>query len=143
MGTDNPYDHLTVLALDPEITVTWEGKTVPLSEFHKNIQFLHDKQTWYHHTRSYGDETQEEYAMSSQVSSIQYDGDTAIVVTTGGVQFADDDPAALRGEGAVHKFLLVQVDGIWLVADVLSEGEHFDRMYKNNPDFDVEKLISN
>jgi hypothetical protein len=143
MGTDNPYDHLTVLALDPEITVTWEGKTVPLSEFHKNIQFLHDKQTWYHHTRSYGDETQEEYAMSSQVSSIQYDGDTAIVVTTGGVQFADDDPAAPRGEGAVHKFLLVQVDGIWLVADVLSEGEGFDSMYKNNPDFDVEKLISN
>ena len=143
MGTDNPYDHLTVLALDPEITVTWEGKTVPLSEFHKNIQFLHDKQTWYQHTRSYGDETQEEYAISSQVSSIQYDGDTAIVVTTGGVQFADDDPAAPRGEGAVHKFLLVQVDGIWLVADVLSEGESFDRMYKNNPDFDVEKLISN
>ncbi len=143
MGTDNPYDHLTVLALDPEITVTWEGKTVPLSEFHKNIQFLHDKQTWYHHTRSYGDETQEEYAMSSQVSSIQYDGDTAIVVTTGGIQFADDDPAAPRGEGAVHRFLLVQVDGIWLVADVLSEGEGFDRMYKNNPDFDVEKLISN
>ena len=143
MGTENPYDHLTVLALDPEITVTWEGKTVPLSEFHKNIQFLHDKQTWYHHTRSYGDETQEEYAMSSQVSSIQYDGDTAIVVTTGGVQFADDDPAAPRGEGAVHKFLLVQVDGIWLVADVLSEGEGFDSMYKNNPDFDVEKLISN
>ena len=143
MGTNNPYDHLTILALDPEITVTWEGKTVPLSEFHKNIQFLHDKQTWYQHTRSYGDETQEEYAISSQVSSIQYDGDTAIVVTTGGVQFADDDPAAPRGEGAVHKFLLVQVDGIWLVADVLSEGEGFDSMYKNNPDFDVEKLISN
>ena len=143
MGTDNPYDHLTILALDPEITVTWEGKTVPLSEFHKNIQFLHDKQTWYQHTRSYGDETQEEYAISCQVSNIQYDGDTAIVVTTGGVQFADDDPAAPRGEGAVHKFLLVQVDGIWLVADVLSEGESFDRMYKNNPDFDVVKLISN
>jgi hypothetical protein len=29
------------------------------------------------------------------------------------------------------------------VADVLSEGEGFDSMYKNNPDFDVEKLISN
>ena len=143
MGTDNPYDHLTVLALDPEITVTWEGKPVPLSEFHKNIQFLHDKQTWYQHTRSYGEETPEEYAMTCQVSSIQYDGDTAIVVTTGGVQFTDDDPAAPRGEGAVHKFLLVRVDDIWLVADVFSEGESFDRMYKNNPDFDVEKLISN
>ena len=144
MGTDNPYDHLTVLAVDPEITVTHQGQTIPLSDFYRNIEYLHDKETWFHHTRSREDGNREEYAISCQVDRILYDdgGDTAIVVTSGGVVFADDDPAAPSGEGAIHKFLLVNVNGIWLVADVLADGEGFDLKYKDNPTFDVEKMIA-
>ena len=49
--TDHEYDHLTVLAADPDATVTIEGKAVKLSSFHKNIEFLHDKETYWKYVR--------------------------------------------------------------------------------------------
>ena len=45
--------------------------------------------------------------------------------------------------GSEYEVLLIRVDGHWLIADVLARNDWFDAENKNNPDFDVEKLISN
>lgn len=55
--------------------------------------------------------------------------------------YTDSPDGAPSGMSSDFEVLLIQVDGRWLVADVLEQSDWFDGEYKNNPDFDVNQLI--
>ena len=57
--------------------------------------------------------------------------------------YTDAPNGAPSGMGSDYEVLLIRVDERWLIADVLARNDWFDAENKNNPDFDVEKLISN
>lgn len=142
--TDNEYDHLTVLAADPDAVVTWQGSTVPLSSFHKNIDFLHDKEAYWKYVRQAQGITRHHYESTCHFDSIETDGDTATVKATLGASWVYDDDPTGNGSGSFEEFelLLVRVKDTWLVADSLAIWDWFDAEYKNDPSFDVDKLIA-
>ena len=141
--TDIDYDYLTVLAADPDATVEWKGRSVRLSEFHKNILFYHDREAYWKHIRQTQGITRQNYESMCHFDRIEISGDTATVTVSLGYSFVYDDDPTGNGSGGFEDFelLLVRVDGNWLVADVLSLWDWFDGQYKDDPDFDVDKLI--
>ncbi|MBQ8355550.1 MAG: M56 family metallopeptidase [Oscillospiraceae bacterium] len=145
LDTNQDYDTLTVRSADPKRTVTFEGKTVPLSDFFGNIEYLHDKETYWKHVRQDQGISRTNFSTSCQISEIEFDGDTAYALVNSGVTFTYTDApnGAPSGMGSEYEVLLIRVDGRWLIADVLARNDWFDAENKNNPDFDVEKLISN
>ncbi|MBR7179564.1 MAG: lipoprotein [Oscillospiraceae bacterium] len=142
--TDHEYDHLTVLAADPDATVTIEGKAVKLSSFHKNIEFLHDKETYWKYVRQAQGISRHSYASTCHFDIFDFDGDSVKVTATLGMSWVYSDAPTGKGSGSFEDFelLLVCVDGTWLVADALELWSAFDGQYKNNPDFDVDELIA-
>ena len=143
--TNQDYDALTVRSADPKRTVTFEGKTVPLSDFFGNIEYLHDKETYWKHVRQDQGISRTNFSTSCRISEIEFDGDIAYALVNSGVTFTYTDApnGAPSGMGSDYEVLLIRVDERWLIADVLARNDWFDAENKNNPDFDVEKLISN
>ncbi len=142
LNTENEYDHLTVLAADPDRTVTYQGESVALSEFYGNIEYLHDKETYWKHVRQDQGITRSSFQVTTRVEDIRFDGNAAIVQVGGGVTFTYTDAAAPSGMGEEFEILLVYLDDTWLVADVTAYNDWFDAENKNNPDFDVDALIA-
>ena len=71
-----------------------------------------------------------------------------MAIRSSSVPFGDGQCFALQGMRFATPFglamtVLIRVDERWLIADVLEHYDWFDAENKNNPDFDVEKLISN
>lgn len=143
--TNQDYDALTVRSADPKRTVTFEGKTVPLSDFFGNIEYLHDKETYWKHVRQDQGISRTNFSTSCRISEIEFDGDIAYALVSSGVTFiyTDAPNGAPSGMISDYEVLLIRVDERWLIADVLEHNDWFDAENKNNPDFDVEKLISN
>lgn len=142
LNTDNSYDHLTVLAADPDRTVTRQGKKVPVSDFHGNIEYLHGKEAVWKHIRRDGGINPSTFKVSTRVENIRYDGGTATVTAHDNVSFYYKGNGAPSGMGASFEITLVQVDGAWLIADIFEPNDWFDAEYKNNPNFDPEKEIA-
>ena len=142
LGRDNNYDHLTVLAADPEMTVPYGGGTAALSSFHKNIQYLHDKELYWKHVRQDSGILENTFAVNTNRHLNMADGVATVQVDVSVTFYYADSPGP-SGLGSSYEITLVQADGKWLIADVLELNGWFDADYKNNPDFDVEKLISN
>ena len=143
--TNQDYDALTVRSADPKRTVTFEGKTVPLSDFFGNIEYLHDKETYWKHVRQDQGISRTNFSTSCRISEIEFDGDIAYALVSSGVTFiyTDAPNGAPSGMISDYEVLLIRVDERWLIADVREHNDWFDAENKNNPDFDVEKLISN
>ena len=143
--TNQDYDGLTVRSADPKRTVTFEVKTVPLSDFFGNIEYLHDKETYWKHVRQDQGISRTNFSTSCRISEIEFDGDIAYALVGSGVTFTYTDAPNGAPSGMIsdYEVLLIRVDERWLIADVLARNDWFDADYKNNPDFDVEKLISN
>ena len=142
LGRDNNYDHLTVLAADPEMTVPYGGGTAALSSFHKNIQYLHDKELYWKHERQDSGILENTFAVNTNRHLNMADGVATVQVDVSVTFYYADSPGP-SGLGSSYEITLVQADGKWLIADVLELNDWFDADYKNNPYFDVEKLISN
>ena len=140
--TDHNYDHLTVLSADPGRTVTFEGETVSLSEFRGNIEYLYDKETYWKHIRQDQGISRTSFSTSCRIQEIDFDGDICYVLAGSGVTFTYTDSVGPSGMSTDFEVLLIRVDGKWLVADVLELYDWFDAENKNNPDFDVNKMIA-
>ena len=142
--TDHNYDGLTVLSADPDRTVTFEGKTVPLSDFFGNIEYLHDKEAYWKHVRQSQGISRTDFSTSCRISTIDFDGDIAYALVGSGVTFTYTDApnGGPSGMSSDYEVLLIQVDGSWLIADVLELQDWFDAENKNNPDFDVDQMIA-
>ncbi len=121
--TDNDYDHLTVLAADPDALVTYGDKTIPLSEFHENIQFVHDRESYWKEARQKQGILRHNYQSQCHFNSIIIDGDTATVMADLAMSFTyDDKPGTTSGGRDSFELLLVHVDGAWMIADVSEIG---------------------
>ena len=142
--TDHNYDGLTVFSADPDRTVTFEGKTVPLSDFFGNIEYLHDKEAYWKHVRQSQGISRTDFSTSCRISTIDFDGDIAYALVGSGVTFTYTDApnGGPSGMSSDYEVLLIQVDGSWLIADVLELQDWFDAENKNNPDFDVDQMIA-
>ena len=142
LNRDNGYDHLTVLAADPERTVEYQGKKVSLSDFYGNIEYLHGKEAVWKHIRRDGGIVPSTFQVTSGFEKISYDGDTATVLARDHMTFYYDGLGAPSGMGATFEILMVQVDGEWLIADIFEQNDWFDADHKNDPNFDPEKEIA-
>lgn len=142
LNRDHSYDHLTVLAADPERTVTHQGKNVPLSDFHGSIEYLHGKEAYWRHVRRDSGILPDTFQVTSRIEDIAYDGDTAFVLAHDHVTFYYEGLGAPSGMGADFEILMVQVDGEWLIADIFERNDWFDADYKDDPNFDPEALIA-
>ena len=142
LGADNDYDHLTVLAADPKMTVPYTGGTAVLSDFHKNIRYLHDKEAYWRHHRQDSGILQTSFTVTSQNHQVRFEDGAATVQVDVNVSFCYEDSPGLSGLGTGYEITLVQADGEWRIADVLELNDWFDAEYKNAPDFDVDQLIN-
>ena len=142
LNRDHSYDHLTVLAADPERTVTHQGKNVPLSDFHGSIEYLHGKEAYWRHVRRDSGILPDTFQVTSRIEDIAYDGDTAFVVAHDHVSFYYEGLGAPSGMGADFEILMVRVDDQWLIADIFERNDWFDADYKDDPNFDPEALIA-
>ena len=142
LNRDHSYDHLTVLAADPERTVTHQGKNVPLSDFHGSIEYLHGKEAYWRHVRRDSGILPDTFQVTSRIEDIAYDGDTAFVLAHDHVTFYYEGLGAPSGMGADFEILMVRVDDQWLIADIFERNDWFDADYKDDPNFDPEALIA-
>lgn len=142
LNRDNGYDHLTVLAADPERTVEHQGKKVPLSNFYGNIEYLHGKEAYWKHVRRDSDIVASSFQVAFGIEKIRYDGDIATVQAHDHASFYYAGLGAPSGMGGEFEILMVQVDGEWLIADIFEQNDWFDAEYKNDPKFDPEELIA-
>ncbi|MBQ7231000.1 MAG: hypothetical protein IJX04_08920 [Oscillospiraceae bacterium] len=121
--TDNEYDHLTVLSADSDATVSYNGRSVPLSDFHENIYAVHDREAHRKQSRQEQGIYRHNFETACHFQSITFDGDTATVMAEYAMSFTyDDRPGTTSGGRDEFKLLLVQVDGSWLVAEVTELG---------------------
>lgn len=121
--TDNEYDHLTVLSADSDATVSYNGRSVPLSDFHGNIYAVHDREAHWKQSRQEQGIYRHNFETACHFQSITFDGDTATVMAEYAMSFTyDDRPGTTSGGRDEFKLLLVQVDGSWLVAEVTELG---------------------
>ena len=121
--TDNEYDYLTVLAADPDAAVSYNGKSVPLSDFHGNIYAVHDREAHWKQSRQEQGISRHNFETTCHVQSITFDGDTATVMAEYAMSFTyDDQPGTTSGGRDEFKLLLLRVDGAWLVAEVTELG---------------------
>ena len=121
--TDNEYDHLTVLAADPATIVIWEGNSVPLSDFHGNIQTIHDKEAYWKQARQNQGSYRDNFKTTCHFNGITFDGDTATVMAEFAMSFSyTDQPGTTSGGRDGFELLLVQVDGSWLIANITEIG---------------------
>lgn len=121
--TDNEYDHLTVLAANPDATVTYLGESIPLSDFHENIQTLHDTEAYWKQSRQEQGIYRHNFETQCHFTGITIDGDTATVLVDFAMSFSyDDSPGSTSGGRDAFELLLVQVDGTWLIANVSEIG---------------------
>ena len=121
--TDNEYDYLTVLAADPDETVSYNGKSVPLSDFHGNIQAVHDREAYWKQSRQEAGISRHNFETACHFQSITFNGDTATVMAEYAMSFTyDDKPGTTSGGRDEFKLLFVQVDGAWLIAEVTELG---------------------
>ncbi len=121
--TDNEYDHLTVLAAAPDALVSQGEKSIPLSEFHDNIQSVHDRESYWKESRQKQGILRHNYQSQCHFNSITINGDTATVTADLAMSFTyDDKPGTTSGGRDSFELLLVHVDGAWLIADVSEIG---------------------
>ena len=121
--TNNDYKHLTVLAADPDGTVTVDGKSVRLSSFHKNIQNLQDAETYWKQARQEQEIYRSNFETFCHFMHLEIDGDTATVLVDLAMSFTyDDQPGTTSGSREEFKLFLVRFDNTWLIADVTEIG---------------------
>lgn len=132
--TEEPYDHLTVLAL---------GSDHPaFQEYGDNIRFLQDKERYYKHVRQAENITREDFSLSFALHAITVEQGTAKVTLSAGISFRYTDQEV--ESGGVHDFHveLVNHDGTWYVSSVMDIYDWFDGTYRDDPNFDVDELIA-
>ena len=141
LGTDNKYDHLTILSADPELIVPYPGGTAVLSGFQENIQYLHDKEAYWKHERQDEGILKGTFLVTEGNRTARFEDGIAVVRVDVNTAFYYEDSPGPSGIGTTYEITLVQADGAWLIADVLELNDWFDTDYKNDPDFDVDELI--
>ncbi|MBE6949767.1 MAG: M56 family metallopeptidase [Ruminococcaceae bacterium] len=142
LNADHSYDHLTILAADPERTVRYQGTTVPISDFHGNIEYLHGKEAYWKHVCKDAGILPDTFQVTSRIIEMICDGDTAYVVAHDHMTFYYEGLGAPSGMGADFEILMFRLDGEWLIADVFERNDWFDADYKDDPNFDPDALIA-
>ena len=121
--TNNDYKHLTVLAADPDATVTVDGQSVRLSSFHVNIQNRQDIEAYWKQSRQEQEISRSNFETFCHFMHLEVDGDTATVLVDLAMSFTyDDQPGTTSGSREEFKLFLVRFDNTWLIADVTEIG---------------------
>lgn len=121
--TDHEYDHLTVLNADADTTVSYDGKSVSLSEFHGNIQFLHEEEEYWKETRQEQGIYRNNFEYFIHYSTFTHDGDSVRVMVEFAMSFTyEDKPGTTSGDRDEFEILLVQAGGSWLIAGLKTVG---------------------
>lgn len=121
--TDHEYDHLTVLNADADTTVSYDGKSVSLSEFHGNIQFLHEEEEYWKETRQEQGINRNNFEYFIHYGTFTHDGDSVRVMVEFAMSFTyEDKPGTTSGGRDEFEILLVQAGGSWLIAGLKTVG---------------------
>lgn len=121
--------------------IDYHGEKVSIQSLMDNIVFLKDKVRYWSYVRR----AQSIYRTDFQVEYILHDvaveGNYATVDISAMMTFRyiDCEENSLRED--IFTVELVNIGGNWLVSDVLESMDWFDSQYRNNSDFDVDKLI--
>lgn len=143
MYTDHSYDSYTVLALSDEQasrTVEYDGQEVVISDFFQNIEFLHDKETYWKYVRK--DIFRKDYRTTYFFPEFTADGSFVSMTLNVniGYQYTDSDSGSF--DGLTFDIELLQIDGQWYVCDITEQFSAFDGQYKDDPDFDIDAWIA-
>ena len=129
---ENDWDALTVLAP--------ESKDAALADYRDNIKFLHEKERYWRAVRQ--DSPRHSWSTNHTFQSIIIDGNVATVKLSYGYAFVYEGMDVESGGVAELDLILVNVDGVWLLADALEASEWFDAQYHDVPGFTADELIA-
>lgn len=144
MYTDEDWSGYTVLSLNESwdsTGFTHDGEWITIGEFRDIMEFLQEYERYWKHVRQLNNLTGENWSPAAWIRSIEINGDTAFVTAHAGATFHYTGLTDSSSFIDDFEVVLIQVEGEWLIGDVLDIWDMYHGQFRREGYFDADALI--